>query len=143
MGPMDRYPRYRYAYQVYYASPGNSHHVTHTNTPHSQDLCAETKPRAKWSINTINPSNFTKTSQTSSIASEKQAQPSQPFRAQKRQGCMSSLYGDSYVCAPYVFRCSARQALSLLLVPSQSSDEPSKPAIEFFDQAEIYPGALN
>ncbi len=37
---------------------------------------------------------------------------------------------------------SARQALSLLLVPPQVGDKesPPKPAIEFFDQLEIYPG---
>ncbi|KAF8632133.1 hypothetical protein AX15_002027 [Amanita polypyramis BW_CC] len=35
----------------------------------------------------------------------------------------------------------ASQMLSLLLVPSQSGDEPSKPVIEFFDQLEIFPGS--
>ncbi|KAI0804798.1 magnesium-dependent phosphatase-1 [Irpex lacteus] len=37
----------------------------------------------------------------------------------------------------------ARQALSLLLVPPQVGDKesPPKPAIEFFDQLEIYPGS--
>ena len=35
---------------------------------------------------------------------------------------------------------SARQALNLLLIPSQSDDDSVQPAIEFFDQLEIYPG---
>ncbi|KIL57864.1 hypothetical protein M378DRAFT_15965 [Amanita muscaria Koide BX008] len=35
----------------------------------------------------------------------------------------------------------AYEALRLLLVPSQSKDEPPKPAIEFFSQSEIYPGS--
>ena len=37
---------------------------------------------------------------------------------------------------------SARKALSLLLVPPRAGDKhgPVKPAIEFFDQMEIYPG---
>jgi hypothetical protein len=39
---------------------------------------------------------------------------------------------------------SAREALSLLLVPPKAGDdEPSvMPAIKFFDQLEIYPGTL-
>lgn len=38
--------------------------------------------------------------------------------------------------------CSARRALSLLLVPPQVGRDraASKPAIEFFDQLELYPG---
>ncbi|KAF8314901.1 magnesium-dependent phosphatase-1, partial [Amanita rubescens] len=37
----------------------------------------------------------------------------------------------------------ARQALSLLLIPSQSADDDAdaQPAVEFFDQLEIYPGS--
>ncbi|KAM6499932.1 magnesium-dependent phosphatase-1 [Amanita muscaria] len=35
----------------------------------------------------------------------------------------------------------AYEALRLLLVPSQSNDEPPKPVIEFFSQSEIYPGS--
>ncbi|KAF8742315.1 hypothetical protein AX14_005185 [Amanita brunnescens Koide BX004] len=35
----------------------------------------------------------------------------------------------------------ARQALNLLLIPSQSDDDSVQPAIEFFDQLEIYPGS--
>ena len=35
---------------------------------------------------------------------------------------------------------SARQALNLLLIPSPSDDDSVQPAIEFFDQLEIYPG---
>lgn len=39
---------------------------------------------------------------------------------------------------------SAREALSLLLVPPKAGDDesPVMPAIKFFDQLEIYPGTL-
>lgn len=39
---------------------------------------------------------------------------------------------------------SARQALSLLLMPPPVGDKDAtpKPAIEYFDQLEIYPGEL-
>ena len=39
---------------------------------------------------------------------------------------------------------SAREALSLLLVPPKVGDDKSSvmPAIKFFDQLEIYPGTL-
>jgi magnesium-dependent phosphatase 1 len=39
---------------------------------------------------------------------------------------------------------SAREALSLLLVPPKTGDDksPVMPAIKFFDQLEIYPGTL-
>lgn len=34
----------------------------------------------------------------------------------------------------------ARQALGLLLVPPETRNDELKPAIDFFDQLEIYPG---
>jgi hypothetical protein len=39
---------------------------------------------------------------------------------------------------------SAREALSLLLVPPKAGDDesPVMPAIKFFDQLEIYPGTF-
>jgi hypothetical protein len=41
-------------------------------------------------------------------------------------------------------RQSAREALSLLLIPPKAGDDesPVMPAIKFFDQLEIYPGTL-
>lgn len=40
-------------------------------------------------------------------------------------------------------RQSAREALSLLLIPPKAGDDESvMPAIKFFDQLEIYPGTL-
>lgn len=43
-----------------------------------------------------------------------------------------------HICLP-----SARQALSLLLLPPKAGDaqSPIMPAIKLFDQLEIYPGA--